>query len=85
MSLGVNQNHFPITQLLLNTTGFTDKFRAAYVDCPVTVDPAPAELLPWRQPECSQCSFPVELAKAQAEKAYGREMHQKAISGLRNG
>jgi hypothetical protein len=79
MSLGVNQSHSPITPLLVNpATSFEHQVRADCGDAPAKVDPSPVELLSWPQPECSQCSFPVELAKARAEQAYWREMHQKA-------
>lgn len=79
MSLGVNQSHSPITPLLVNpATSFEHQVRADCGDAPAKVDPGPAELLSRPQPECSQCSFPVELAKARAEQAYWREMHQKA-------
>lgn len=79
MSFGVNQNRFPITPFLVNpATSFADQFRVDCVDSAAKVDPAPVELLSWPQPECSQCSFPVELAKARTEKAYWQKMHQKA-------
>jgi transposase len=79
MTLGVNQSHSPITPLLVNpATSFADQFRADCVDSPAEVDPGLGALLPWPLAECSRCHLPRELAKAQSEKAYWRELHQRA-------